>query len=77
MILDLMNSISNCHGSGFFPKDQLVDLHIYRIFKMGFGNQQTVFFAFIQFSCKPEDVIAVFFKNLRPFIGLQGNPICS
>ncbi len=55
----------------------VIDPPILVMVKMGFRYPEADLRGFIQFSGEPETAIPGFFKNLRPLVGLQGDPVSS
>ena len=70
-----MNSFGDAWIPSFLAKNMVIDPPILVMVKMGLGYPETDLRGFIQFSSQPETAIPVFFKNLRPLVGFQGDPV--
>jgi len=72
-----MNPFGHAWISSFFPENMVIDPPILVMVKMGLRYPEAGLRGFIQFSGQPETAIPVFFKNLRPLVRFQGDPVGS
>jgi hypothetical protein len=72
-----MNLFGNIWIPSFFPKNMVIDPSILVMVEMGLRYPEADLRCFIQFSGQPEATISVFFKNVCPFVGFQGDTVRS